>query len=85
MILLGEDWGSVITTYLAKMYPSRVQGIHLTMPIIEPSFVSMIHAIVSQFYSKLILTQQELEANLSASFGKPNFFKDIIKIHNIYS
>lgn len=61
------------------MYPSRIKGIHLTMPIIEPNLISIVQAIISQFYSKLILTEEELKANMSAGFDKPNFFLDIIK------
>ena len=28
----GEDWGSIITQITAKLFPNRVQGIHVTLP-----------------------------------------------------
>ncbi|MGN9789419.1 alpha/beta fold hydrolase [Nonomuraea sp. ZG12] len=32
----GGDWGSFVSTELARLVPKRVAGLHLTMPIASP-------------------------------------------------
>lgn len=32
----GGDWGAFVSTELARLYPSRVTGLHLTMPVASP-------------------------------------------------
>nr|WP_042197673.1 epoxide hydrolase family protein [Kibdelosporangium sp. MJ126-NF4]CEL23106.1 Epoxide hydrolase [Kibdelosporangium sp. MJ126-NF4]CTQ90243.1 Epoxide hydrolase (EC 3.3.2.9) [Kibdelosporangium sp. MJ126-NF4] len=32
----GGDWGAIVSTELARLHPSRVTGLHLTMPVASP-------------------------------------------------
>jgi len=72
----GEGWGSTIATCMAKMYPRRVKGIHITMPIIAPNLRTLFLAVLAQFSPSLILSAEE--RTLSSSFDKPNFFSNIL-------
>ena len=72
----GEGWGSTIATCMAKMYPSRVKGIHITMPIIPTNYKTVLLAVLAQFVPSLVLSTEE--RSLSSSFDKPNFFSNII-------
>ncbi|CDW52565.1 epoxide hydrolase 1 [Trichuris trichiura] len=35
-ILQGTDWGSVVTTTMAQLYPDRIIGLHLNMVVVIP-------------------------------------------------
>lgn len=59
----GEDWGSIIAGLMARLYPNRVNGIHITMPtpkLNDP--ISLFYSIIGQISPKLILTKQEFDA-----------------------
>ncbi len=71
----GEDWGSIITTYLAQIYPERVKGIHLTMPIINHDKISAFHTIKNSIFSTLFLSRKEIKANFSKRGSIFNFIK----------
>ncbi|CAF0742827.1 unnamed protein product [Brachionus calyciflorus] len=68
----GEDWGSIITTYLAKLYPKRVRAIHITMPPFTSFFdlKSLSFALVGQFFPESILTPDEAKYNFRFSFSE---------------
>ncbi|RNA14863.1 epoxide hydrolase 1-like [Brachionus plicatilis] len=68
----GEDWGSLISTYLAKLYPQRVKGIHITMPPLTSFFdsKSLFYALIGQFFPNSILTEQEIQFGVKFSLSE---------------
>lgn len=65
----GEDWGSAIATTMAKLYPNRVKGIHITMPIVKVyDPVVILYGILGQISPKLVLTHEEYDAGLKYGF-----------------
>jgi juvenile hormone epoxide hydrolase len=74
----GEDWGSVITQTMAKLYPQRISGIHITMLIADltsPNF--LFYGFLGDINQNLVMTQQELDDN--RSFRLSDFLKRTIK------
>ena len=68
----GEDWGSLISTYLAKLYPDRVSGIHITMLPLTSFFdlKSLFYAFIGQIYPNGILSHQEIKLGLKFSLSE---------------
>jgi hypothetical protein len=68
----GEDWGSIIASALAQMYPIRVSGIHITMASfifpLDLGFISS--SILTDLFTNLMLTEQEKQSNITFSFKK---------------
>jgi pimeloyl-ACP methyl ester carboxylesterase len=61
------DWGSLIVSNLAKMYPNRVKGIHITLPTFNYLFstpAGFLTLIATQFAPSYFLTKDEVKYNL---------------------
>ncbi len=75
----GEDWGSIISCTMAKLYPTRVKALHLTMPPL-PKFTDPIF-LYSLFLGSIapssLLTSQEIKNGISFTFS--SFFTNYIK------
>ena len=65
----GEDWGSLIGTAVAQMYPKRISGIHITMAgftfPIDLTYLSKL--IITELFPSIMLTEEEKATNLSYS------------------
>jgi len=68
----GEDWGSLIATVMAKFYPQRVSGIHLSFASTILSFdVFKISTMLALgVFPQYMLTKEELESNFKLSFSE---------------
>lgn len=63
---------------MAKLYPDRVSGIHVTMPHVEMSnLITLGYGIVGQIQPNLILTQEEINAGFK--YGLLDEIFDLIK------
>ncbi|KJH51524.1 hypothetical protein DICVIV_02261 [Dictyocaulus viviparus] len=59
--LQGGDWGAVVTSHMAKLYPTRVLGIHLNMMPIPPFSSSITTAldIIGTIFPKLVFSSED--------------------------
>lgn len=56
----GGDWGSAITSFLARMYPGSVKGIHLNMIRVNPGDLSvMAKMLIGSFFPNLVLPKSD--------------------------
>jgi pimeloyl-ACP methyl ester carboxylesterase len=76
----GEDWGAIISTNLAILYPNRIRGIHLTMntaafdePIIFP------YMIFGQIFPNYFYTREEIEADLIGRYSLKKLLQIMLK------
>ena len=62
-----KDWGSMVATNLAQLYPNRVRGLHLTMPIsAKGNDLEMVtYLTVGHFMPSLVFTPAELANNFT--------------------
>ena len=66
----GEDWGSIISSYLAQFYPSRVNGIHITMPVAdETDLLSIFYSISSYIFPNLLYSAEEISLNVPQRYS----------------
>ncbi len=56
----GEDWGSIVATNLALLFPDRVKGIHITLPTLKPSFTSFLGFIATYLCPSFVLFPEEI-------------------------
>lgn len=77
----GEDWGSLIGTNLAQLFPSRVKGIHLSMPVNNDNLnpKRILYTISSFISPSILFTPKEIEMNLTSRSTLKNMFKVILK------
>lgn len=77
----GEDWGSIITTILGQLFPSRVNGIHFTMPIgpERDSIITGIYSLIGPLVPSLFYTKEELDSGLYHRYTLANQAKMILK------
>lgn len=75
----GEDWGSIITSALGQMYPSRVKGINVTMPsmpsLADPAFLG--HLIAGSYSRDSVESYAELENGFNFTFKE--FFVGLMR------
>jgi pimeloyl-ACP methyl ester carboxylesterase len=69
----GEDWGSAIATDMARLFPSRIKALHITMPntplkISNPFFVW--YSLLGDIWPNSFLTPDELANNFTFSASK---------------
>lgn len=60
----GEDWGSLVTTALAQLFPNRVRGIHITLASFAPELSSLYNFgtyLLGQLIPSTLYTKQEIE------------------------
>ena len=72
----GEDWGSVITTVMAKLYPQRVRAVHITMPSVAlnpKNPYTLYYSILGSIWPTMILTDEEVNHNFTFSLSKTFF------------
>jgi pimeloyl-ACP methyl ester carboxylesterase len=66
----GEDWGSIVSTQLAQLYPNRVKGIHLSLcgfPDLVDG-VSVLYGIIGPSFPSYFYTPEEIDAGLTSRF-----------------
>uniref|UniRef100_A0A914WPN8 microsomal epoxide hydrolase n=1 Tax=Plectus sambesii TaxID=2011161 RepID=A0A914WPN8_9BILA len=58
----GGDWGSIVVTAMAALYPERITGLHNNMPFVaSPTFAQvMVKHIVASFFPSLILDTEDI-------------------------
>lgn len=59
----GEDWGSIVASAMAQLFPDRVDGIHLTFPVAfeTNSLFDLGYYLIGYLFPFLFYTQQEIE------------------------
>ena len=83
----GEDWGAIVTTFMARLYPNRLKGLHLTMPASHDrtDFFAGIYSILGPLFPSLFFTDKEIENGLTKRFTLQNramiMFKDLGYMH----
>ena len=61
-LVCGGDWGSIIGTFMAQLYPAHVQGLLITLVMPKLTALSAMHMGLAQLISpSLLLYQDELE------------------------
>jgi microsomal epoxide hydrolase len=68
----GEDWGSVIASTLAIMYPKRVSGIHISMvpPTSSITKRTILTTLITDMFPSCMLTVEEKASNFQFSLSK---------------
>lgn len=56
--LQGGDWGSIITTNLAKVFPQKVLGLHLNMAIVNTP-VTVLKILVGSVWPRLVMDPKD--------------------------
>jgi hypothetical protein len=50
---------------MAKLYPARVKGFHITMPTVPMSNpITLFYGVLAQWYPSLVLNEEELKLGL---------------------
>jgi microsomal epoxide hydrolase len=77
----GEDWGSLVATTLAQLYPSRISGIHLSMPISSETLdlSHTLYSLVSPIFPRLLYTQYEIDMNLTSRYNLKSRIRTILR------
>jgi microsomal epoxide hydrolase len=74
----GEDWGAAIASNMAKLFPQRTKGIHVTMTIVKLSSpVPLFYGLVAKINQNFVMTKEELANN--RTFNLDEIFVYIIK------
>ena len=75
----GEDWGSAIAASLAQLYPQRVKGIHLSMPVIHnfSNIYTFFSFLMSSVFPSFVLSPQEIGKNFYMRNSLVNYIKTI--------
>ena len=58
--LKKKDWGSIVATNLALLYPDRIKGIHITLPTIKPSGSTLFSFMATYLIPSLVLYPEEI-------------------------
>lgn len=77
----GEDWGSIITTHIGQFFPTRVRGIHLTIPIGSDTAdpISVIYSLVGPMFPSWFFTKEELDSGLYQRYSLASRVKVLLK------
>lgn len=70
--LQGGDWGAVITTHMAALFPERVKGLHSNMCVAQMRLLNYIKLFVGSYFPSLVVEPNEIEHVYPMS--KPFFF-----------
>jgi hypothetical protein len=73
----GEDWGSLIASFLAKLYPTRVTGIQITLTQESYGFTETFYNILNSIAPSMVLTSEELKYDFAT---KTKFFNKLSKV-----
>ena len=75
----GEDWGSAISTSMAKLFPERVRALHVSFPIVslKPNPYVIWYSLLGEYWPTLFLTEHEVNHNFT--FSLRNTFEIILK------
>lgn len=73
----GEDWGSFVSNNVALLYPNRVKGLHLSMPLPGRQIHMLLGLLVGSVTPKLVLSDEEIAANFTFALGP--FIKEFIQ------
>lgn len=72
----GEDWGSLVATHLANLFPNRVGGIQLTLPIAFGaefgSIFDLFTFLIGQIMPNTFFTEDEIAMNFSQRYSISN-------------
>jgi pimeloyl-ACP methyl ester carboxylesterase len=83
----GEDWGSVVTSNLAQLFPNRVKGIHLTMSVLpdQVDIIATFYSILGPLFPSYFYSPDELEHGFDKDYTLANralvFIKDLGYMH----
>lgn len=56
-IIQGGDWGAVITSHMAALYPDKIYGYHTNMPFVQ-SFIGTMKVILGSFYPPMVIEKE---------------------------
>jgi len=70
----GGDWGSLITTNMALMYPNHVRGVHFTLLTSVNGFFNFMKMCIASLCPSLFYKQEEADK----VFPLKNFFKKML-------
>ncbi|CAF0742843.1 unnamed protein product [Brachionus calyciflorus] len=69
----GEDWGSIIATILTQLFPQRISGIHITLPLVsETGLKNLICLLFTPIFPSYFLTDKEMRLNYSVRYPLRN-------------
>lgn len=77
----GEDWGSIIATALAQLYPNRCKAIHISMALPGNSndLIALAYQITGAFVPSLVFSPEEIRLGVPAKFSIKNIAITILK------
>lgn len=59
--LQGGDWGAIITTHMAAMFPERVKGLHSNMCVAQMRLMNYIKLFVGSYFPTLVVESNEVD------------------------
>ena len=77
----GEDWGAIMSSVMAQLFPQTVSGIHLTMPIADETsdILGLLYTSISLVMPSVLYSPNEIRLNLPQRFSIKSRFGVILR------
>lgn len=68
-VVCGGDWGSIVGTFMAQLYPGHVRGLLITMPSISMNWKQYLHMAAGHYINPSILLDFDEQAHLGKRYN----------------